>query len=74
MARKRQEDTLERNQRESMALYQESAWKDRDNKLHLERKERLTRENSLKERQEQYAFEKKAYLSKLKEVHLKFIL
>mmetsp|Transcript_2818 Transcript_2818/g.4346 ORF Transcript_2818/g.4346 Transcript_2818/m.4346 type:complete len:653 (-) Transcript_2818:74-2032(-) len=70
MARKRQKDTLERTQRESMAMYQESAMKDRDNKVHLERKERLMRENSLKEKQDQYAFEKKAYLNKLKETVL----
>lgn len=67
MARKRQEDTLTNAQREAMVLYQETALKDRENKLAIEKNEKLARESSLKERQEQYKFEKKAYLAKLKE-------
>ena len=48
--------------------YQETAMKEFDNKLTLERKEKQMRDAALKERQEQFKYEKKAYLNKLKEV------
>ena len=48
--------------------YQETAMKEFDNKLTLERKEKQMWDAALKERQEQFKYEKKAYLNKLKEV------
>ena len=42
--------------------------KEFDNKLTMERKEKQMRDAALKEKQEQFKYEKKAYLNKLKEV------
>ena len=55
---------------EHQALYQETAMKEFDNKLTLERKEKHFRDAALKEKHEQFKYEKKAYLNKLKEVHM----
>lgn len=68
LARKRQAETLEKNQREAQLLYQETLSKEFDNKLTLERKEKQAKDAALKAKQDQFKFEKKAYLNKLKEV------
>ena len=55
---------------EYQALYQETAMKEFDNKVTLQKTEKHLRDAALKDRHEQFKYEKKAYLNKLKEVLL----